>query len=99
MPIQAGTFKRLPPKEVILERIAREQEHNADLITYLLYVMPVAEQVGERAYEVAAEALSKDGLPVTPAQLKALAEELKTPAGQAKYAERIHYHLFNHVTG
>jgi hypothetical protein len=29
----------------------------------------------------------------------ALAAELKTPAGQEKYAEQIKYHLFGHVTG
>jgi len=99
MPIQAGTYKRLPPKEEILRRIEREKQHNDDLISFLLYVMPVAEKAGGRVYTVAAEALTRDGLPVTAAQLRALAAELKTPAGQEKYAEQIHYHLFNHVTG
>lgn len=99
MPIQSGTFKRLPPKEVIFKAIAREQEHNADLVTFALYIGPVAEKAGRRVYAVAAAALTKDGLPVTAQELEALAEELKTPAGQEKYAEQIHYHLFNHVTG
>jgi len=99
MPIQAGTYKRLPPKEEILRRIAREKQHNDDLITFLLYIMPVAEKAGERVYEVAAQALTRDGLPVTAAQLMALAAELKTPAGQEKYAEQIKYHMFGHVTG
>jgi hypothetical protein len=99
MPIQAGTFKRLPSKEVIQAAMEREQAHNVDLVTFALYIGPVAEKAGPRVYDVAAAALTKDGLPVTAAQLKALAEELKTPAGQEKYAEQIHYHLFNHVTG
>ena len=99
MPIQAGTLKRLPPKEVILEKIEREKQHNADLTSYMWYIMPVAEKCGDRVYEVAAESLTKSGIPVTAAQLKALAEELKTPEGMERYAEQRRYHLFNHVTG
>jgi len=97
MPIQAGTYKRLPPKEEILRRIECEKQHNDDVISFLLYIMPVAEKAGERVYEVAAQTLTRDGLPVTAAQLRALAAELKTPAGQEKYAERIKNHIFNHV--
>ncbi len=99
MPIQPGTFKRLPPKEAIQAGIENERRHNADLTSFMWYIMPVADQCGERAYEVAAASLCASGLPVTAEQLKALAAELRTPEGQAKYEERRRYHLFNHVTG
>jgi hypothetical protein len=99
MPIQSGTFKRLPPKEDIFKAIEREKEHNADLVTFALYIGPVAEKAGRRVYEVAAAALTKDGLPVTAQELEALVAELKTPSGQKKHAEQIKYHLFGHVTG
>jgi hypothetical protein len=99
MPFQVGTFKRLPPKEVILEAIEREKKHNVDLTSFMWYIMPVAEKCGERVYDVAAESLSKSGHLVTGEQLKALAAELQTPEGQARHAEQRKYHIFNHVTG
>jgi hypothetical protein len=99
MAIQAGTFKSLPPKAELLAAIEAEKRHNADLTSYLWYLMPLAERFGERVYDVAAASLAASGLDVTPAQLKALAAELQTPEGRQRYAEQRHYHLFNHVTG
>jgi len=99
MPIQSGTFKPLPPEDELLQAIEQEKAHNADLISYLLYIMPVAERFGARVYETAAQSLSASGVPATGSQLRALAEELKTPAGQEKYKAQRDYHLFHHVTG
>jgi hypothetical protein len=99
MPIQQGTFGRLPSKDAILEFIAEEKQHNADLISYLLYVIPVAERFGDRAYAVAAQSLAADGVACTAAQLKSMAEEMKTPDGQAKYAEQRRRHVMGHVCG
>jgi hypothetical protein len=99
MTIQAGTFKPLPPSEELLKMIENEKRHNADLTSYLWYVMPIVERFGEGVYAVAAESLTRSGVTCTADELRAMAEELKTPEGQARYAERRHYHLFNHVTG
>ena len=55
MPIQSGTFKPLPSEEELLQAIELEKAHNADLISYLLYIMPIAERFGERVYDTAAE--------------------------------------------
>jgi len=98
MPIQPGTFKRLPPKENVLELIEEQKSHNADITSYMWYIMPVAEKFGDKVYDVAAESLTKSGLKVSPSQLRALAEELKTPDGMARYAKQRRLHL-RHVTG
>jgi len=97
--MQAGQYKPLGSKEEILALIAEEERHNADLTSYLWYIMPVADRFGERAYDVAAEALRGCGLDVSGGQLKALAQELRTPAGQAKHAEARRLHVMNHVCG
>lgn len=97
--MQAGQFMPLGSKEEIIALTAEEDRHNADLTAYLWYIMPVADRFDERAYDVAAEALRGCGLDVSGAQLKALAEELRTPAGQEKYAEQRRLHVMHHVCG
>ncbi len=51
------------------------------------------------AYAVAAQALRQCGLTVSDEELAALAAELQTPAGQAKYAEQRRQHVLHHVCG
>ena len=99
MPIQSGTWKPLPSKEVIQERIEEQKRHNADLTSYLGYIIPVAEKFGDKVYDVAAESLTQSGVEVSAAQLKNLADELKTPEGMERYAEAKRLHLVGHVTG
>jgi len=99
MTMQAGQYKRLGSKEEIQALIAEERRHLEDPLAYLLYILPVAERFGERAYDVAAEALQDCGLDISADQLKTIAAELQTPAGQAKYAERRRLHVMNHVCG
>ena len=99
MAIQAGTFKRLPGKEVILDQIEEERRHLNDLSSYMWYIMPVADRFGERVYEVAAKSLVESGLKVTAAEMKALAEELKTPEGMERYAEQKRRHVLLHICG
>ena len=99
MTIQSGTFKPLPDKQVILTQIEEERRHLNDLSSYMWYIMPVAEQFGEKVYEVAARSLAESGLRVSAAEMKALAEELKTPAGRERYAEQRRLHALLHVCG
>jgi len=99
MPIQSGTWKRLPAKEVLLEKIEEQKRHNADLSTYLWYVMPLAGKFGDTVYDVAAKSLTESDIEVSGSQLKQLAEELSTPAGMQRYAAARRHHLFGHVTG
>ena len=99
MAIQPGTFKRLPGKEVILDQIEEERRHLNDLSSYMWYIMPVADRFGERVYEVAAKSLVESGLKVTAAEMKALAEELKTPEGMERYAEQKRRHVLLHICG
>ena len=99
MAIQKGTFMRLPPKEEITPMIEEEKRHLQDLTSYLWYIMPVAEKFGQRVYDVAARSLAQDGVDVTPARLKALAAELQTPEGQARYAEERRLHILYHICG
>ena len=98
MPIQNGTWKRLPPREEILAGIEEQRRHNADLTSYVWYLLPLAEKLGDRVYDVAAESLAESGLDVDGAKLKSLAEELNTPEGKARYEEDRRRHL-GHVTG
>jgi hypothetical protein len=93
MPIQPRTFNRLPPRETIERQIELHKQHLTDLTSYLWYIMPVADRVGDRAYDVAAESLRQSGLTVTAAELRELAAELKTPEGQARYAANRRFHL------
>jgi hypothetical protein len=98
MPIQSGTFKRLPPEQE-LERLVEEQRrHNADLTSYLWYIMPLAEKFGGDVYARAAESLNASGLDTSAAELEQLAQELKTPVGMERYAEQRRLHML-HVTG
>ena len=99
MPIQSGTWKRLPAKEVLLEKVEEQKRHNADLSTYLWYVIPLAEKFGDTVYDVAAKSLTESGIAVSGSQLKQLAEELGTPAGMQRHAAARRLHLFGHVTG
>jgi hypothetical protein len=99
MSIQPGTFKRLPDKHVILTQIEEERRHLHDLSSYMWYIIPVAEKFGDRVYEVAARALCESGLHVTVEEMKALADELKTPAGMERYAEQRRLHALLHICG
>jgi len=99
MAIQSGTFKRLPGKEVILAQIEEERRHLNDLSSYLWYIMPVADKFGEQVYEVAARSLEESGLKVTLSEMKALAEELRTPEGMKRYAEQRRRHVLLHICG
>ena len=99
MAIQPGTFKRLPGKEVILAQTEEERRHLYDLSSYLWYIMPVAEKFGDKVYDIAAQSLADSGLKVTVAEMKALAEELKTPEGMERYAEQRRLHALLHICG
>ena len=99
MAIQSGTWKELPPAEQILERIEEHKRHNADLTSYLWYIIPIAELLGNDVYKVAARSLAESGLDVDAQQLERLGEELKTPEGMARYATERHLHVFRNVTG
>lgn len=89
----------LPSKDDILERIEVQKRHVADLTSYIWYIMPVAERFGDKVYDVAAESLAESGLQVSPSRLKELAEELKTPEGKKRYAERRRIHIGTNITG
>ena len=51
------------------------EQRNADVTSFMWYIMPVADRFGERVYDVAAASLAKSGLEVTASQLKSLAQE------------------------
>ena len=98
MAIQSGTFKRLPPKEKLLGLIEEERNHNADITSYLWYIMPVAERFGNKVYDVAAESLTRSGLKVSSSQLRTVAQELKTSEGMGRSTKQRRLHL-SHVIG
>ncbi len=91
---QASTFHSLPEEEVIQRRIEMMERRLAGPVSYLLYIMPIAERFGDRAYDVAVEALRSSGVDVTVEELKRVAAELKTPEGRAKYARDRKEHLW-----
>lgn len=99
MAIQSGTWKRLPAKEEILEGIEEQKRHNADITSYMWYILPLVDQLGKQVYEVAAQSLAERGLEVDAAELQRLGEELKTPEGLARYERERRLHVFGHVTG
>lgn len=95
MALQPKTFNRLPPRETILAATEAQRKLLTDITSYLWYIMPVAERFGDQVFVVAAESLRQSGVDVTAAQLQALAAELNTPEGKARYAEN----RATHITG
>jgi len=93
MAIQSSTFKSLPPKEEILRGIEDQKAHLADLSSYMWHIMPVAERFGDKVYDVAAAFLATHGFDVTASRLRELAEELETPEGMQRYADRRRSHM------
>jgi hypothetical protein len=93
MAVEPRSFNRLPPKEKILNAIEMQKLRLTDLTSYLWHITPVAERFGDQVYEVAARSLTESGVPTSAAELKALAEGLKTPEGQARYAENRFRHM------
>jgi hypothetical protein len=98
MPSQLPTFSPLPPKEQLESSLAMHQRHLHDLTSYLWYLMPVAEKFGDEVYETAAESLCASGIQTTAQALRALAAELKTPEGRARYAENRRIHIGTNLT-
>ncbi len=98
MPLQPKTFNRLPPAERLNQLIEFYRQHNADITSYMWYLMPLADRLGDRVYDVAVASLVDSGLDVTADQLRALAAELKTPEGRQRYAENRRLHLDAMVT-
>jgi len=92
-------FTPLPPKEELLKALESHKRHLVDLTSYLWYIMPVADKFGDRVYDVAADSLTKSGIPATAGQLKALAAELKTPEGMRRYAQNRRAHIGTNITG
>jgi hypothetical protein len=99
MSLQPGTFQPLPSREELRAWVDEHKRHNADLTSYMWHIMPLADRFGDRAYDVAAKSLRASGLQVTAAQLRELAEELRTPAGRERYAEERRLHVMVHTTG
>jgi hypothetical protein len=91
---QPSTFHPFPEKNVILRRIEMMERRLAGPVSYLLYILPLAERFGDRVYEVAAESLRGSGVDVTAEELKRVAAELKTPEGHAKYARDRMEHIW-----
>jgi len=96
--LQPSTFRRLPPKERLVEIIRFYEARNADLTSFMWYIMPVAQRFGDRVYDVAARSLAESGLEVTALELKQLADELETPEGRARYAENRRLHIDSMIT-
>jgi hypothetical protein len=98
MPLESPEFTPLPSMDEIRASIAAQEEHLRDLSSYMWYILPVAARFGERAFEVAARALSESGIATTSAELAALASELRTPEGQITYAGRRAFHIGSNLT-
>jgi hypothetical protein len=95
---QVPTFTPLPPREDLERTLAIHQRHLDDLTSYLWYIMPVAEECGEEVYDTAAQSLNSSGIHTTAEELKALAAELQTPEGKARYAENRRIHIGTNLT-
>ena len=98
MPLNPPLFQPLPSKEKLLERIEFYKGRNADLISYVWYLLPLAARFGERVFEVAARSLAESGLSVTAEQLCTLGHEMQTPEGQQKYAHNRALHIGSMIT-
>jgi len=86
MPLNSSLFHPLPSKEKLLERIKFYKERNADLSSYMWFLLPLTARFGDRVFEVAAKSLTESGLSITVEQLRDLGHEMQTPEGQQKYA-------------
>jgi hypothetical protein len=85
MTLQASTLRPLPDRERLEAAIAGQRAHVSDLTSYLCHLIPLAEKLGERVYEVAARALADSGVEVEATQLSSLAAELVGLQGQGRY--------------
>lgn len=65
MPLNSPMFHPLPSKEKLLERIELYKEHNADLNSYMWFLLPLAAKFGDRVFEVSAKSLAESGLSIT----------------------------------
>jgi hypothetical protein len=93
MPLNSTLFRPLPPREELLRRIQFYQERNADISSYMWYLLPLVAKFGERVYQVAAQSLTRSGLVVTTDELRDLGIEMQTLDGQKKYAQHRALHI------
>jgi hypothetical protein len=98
MHLDSSLFHPLPSKEKLLERIEFYKERNADITSYVWYLLPLAARFGDRVFEVAAKSLTESGQSVTVEQLRALGHEMQTPEGQKKYARSRALHIGSMIT-
>ena len=98
MPLENPLFHPLPPKEKLLERVEFYKERNADPSSFMWHLLPLAGQFGDRVYEVAAKSLADSGLAVTAESLRALAREMQSPEGKAKYDRLRALHIGSMIT-
>jgi hypothetical protein len=98
MHLDSSLFQPLPSKEKLLERIEFYKERNADITSYIWYLLPLATRFGDRVFDVAAKSLTESGLSVTAEQLRSLAHEVQTPEGQKKYARNRALHIGSMIT-
>jgi hypothetical protein len=99
MTLQLANYQPLPAREDLQAWVDEQERHAGDLTSHMWHIIPVAERFGDSVYAVAAQSLKASGFDVTAEQLKALADELKTPAGLQKYAEQRRRHVMMHTTG
>ena len=92
------SFKRLPPKEEILEIVERRRLHITNLSSYMWYILPVAKTFGDKVYEIAAKSLTDSGIPTTADQLMKLGEEMQSPEWKKHYEEEKHIHIGMNLT-
>jgi hypothetical protein len=95
----ATLSKSFPSKKVLLETIEQRKKHLKNLSSFMWYIMPVAECLGDQVYKVAARLLCESGLDVNADQLGQLADDINSPARKEFYGKERLFHIGTNLTG
>lgn len=98
MILQPKTFNRFPGMEKMEETIKIVMSHKANLTSYMWYLFPLSEKLGEQVFDVAARSLAESGVEVTTEELKELACDMRLPEKQEYYKKMRLQHISSLIT-
>jgi len=98
MILQPKTFSRFPSLEQMEKTLKTITSQKANITSYMWYLLPLSEKLGERVFDVAAKSLAESGVVVSPEELKALARDMRLPKKQEYYKKMRLKHTSSLIT-
>lgn len=90
--------KPFPSKKVLMATIEQRKQHISNVTSFMWYIMPVAERLGDQVYEIAAKSLCESGLNVSAEQLRQLADDINSPEKKEYYRMERLFHIGTNLT-